>query len=120
MRRIFLGGVLGALLVYFLDPKKGSDRRSGTMGKATSILKRGSDAAQQAAQTAPVQQATQAFSGQGGSGGAGATQDTPASSSQGGSSGAGATGKGRKGGKHQPDNPDPDDNTLRDRIESEI
>jgi osmotically-inducible protein OsmY len=78
MRAILFGGITGALLVYFLDPKKGTDRRSW----AGSVLNRGRDAAQNVGGPAQTIIRQTVFRG--------------------------------------PDNPNPDDNTLKDRIESEV
>lgn len=75
MKTLFAGGLVGALLAYFLDPSHGSQRRSSTMQKVST------------ASTGPLSKATNMVPGM----------------------------KSR-----QPDNPNPDDQTLRDRVESEI
>lgn len=77
----FTGGLVGAGLMYFLDPDRGSDRRT----KLKPLTQKVAETQKRAA---PV---------------AGKAFDTV---------------KEKVG--HQPDNPDPDDTTLRDRVESEI
>jgi osmotically-inducible protein OsmY len=81
-RTLLLGGLLGALIAYYLDPAGGSKRRS----KAGTLLRSGSQTAQQGVQAV----------------------------------GSKTQGMVRETVMHAPDNPNPDDNTLRDRIESEL
>jgi osmotically-inducible protein OsmY len=85
MRAILLGSAFGALLAYFFDPKKGSERRGMVMGKAGSAANLGST----------VQHSVHNVA-------------------------TGAQSAVRGSVPHAPDNPDPDDNTLKDRIESEV
>lgn len=88
MKTLLSGTVVGALLVYFLDPAHGSQRRSSLMQKAGSSagpLTKATGTVTKA--TGPITKATSAVKGV-----------MP----------------------RQPDNPNPDDGTLRDRVESEI
>lgn len=75
MKTLLAGGLVGALLAYFLDPTHGNQRRNNAMQKV------------------------------GSSGG------NPISK---------VTGMMQGSMPHQPDNPNPDDKTLTDRVESEI
>lgn len=75
MKTLFAGGLVGALLAYFLDPTHGNQRRNNVMQKVGS------------SGGSPISKVT------------GMVQGTM---------------------PHQPDNPNPDDGTLKDRIESEI
>jgi osmotically-inducible protein OsmY len=86
VRTLLLGGVVGALAAYFLDPQKGPRRRNVAMDRASSMMQRGAETASGAAQYA----------------------------------GGHVTGVIRETAPHQPDNPNPDDITLKDRIESEL
>lgn len=75
MKTLFAGGLVGALLAYFLDPTHGNQRRNNTMQKVSS------------SGAGPISKVTGMMPGRT---------------------------------SHQPDNPNPDDNTLKDRVESEI
>lgn len=95
MKTLLTGGLVGAILVYFLDPAHGSQRRGSLMQKA------GSSTGPLSKATAPLSKATAPLS----------KAKAPLSK---------ATGMMKGRGSHQPDNPHPDDQTLRDRVESEI
>jgi osmotically-inducible protein OsmY len=73
----FLGGIVGAAAVYYLDPDKGSQRRD-SLGPVTQKMGGAGSFASRAVSTVK--------------------ETVP----------------------HTPDNPNPDDTTLRDRVESEI
>ncbi len=82
MKAILAGGLLGAILEFFIDPAAGKRRRHIFMDKVGKYTRKaGNTAASQAEYTSNK-----------------ASGLAP----------------------HQPDNPNPDDNTLTDRIESEI
>lgn len=83
----FFGLALGALLMYFVDPARGSDRRSSAMQKVGKVTQK----AQQAKSNPVRMVANKAY---------GVVQETVQ--------------------VQPPDNPNPDDKTLKDRIQSEI
>jgi hyperosmotically inducible periplasmic protein len=86
MRKLFISGVIGAALVYFLDPDTGARRRHVTRDRMGALLRRFARQSEQLVQYA-------------GGRAYGVVQETV---------------------PHQHDNPNPDDLTLRDRVESEI
>jgi hyperosmotically inducible periplasmic protein len=85
-RTLIIGGILGALSAYFLDPNTGKRRRHVTRDKAGSLLNKTGRTAHHTAEYA----------------------------------GGRVEGILRETVPHPPDNPNPDDNTLRDRVESEV
>jgi osmotically-inducible protein OsmY len=93
MKRFLFSVSTGALLAYFLDPTKGSQRRTSATEKVSGLTGRGG----------------QTPSGTGGGHG------WPAATS----SVGGSTASGGKS-SNVPDNPNPDDTTLKDRVQSEL
>jgi osmotically-inducible protein OsmY len=86
MFRFLLGGIVGALLLYFLDPQGGNRRRSLLTDKASSLTRKGTKTAGGIGQG--ITSRSQGL----------VTETVP----------------------HKHDNPNPDNNTLQDRIESEL
>jgi osmotically-inducible protein OsmY len=97
MKRFLFASLVGGLLAYYLDPKAGAQRRSSIMGMM-------------------------------GGGGSGIGQTLGSVSNTVGSAVGSApqnvasriTNVTKESVPHQPDNPNPDDLTLRDRVETEI
>lgn len=86
IRSFLTAGAVGAALMYYLDPDRGTRRRNVTRDKLMSLARQASRTTQQ--QAAFVGGQIQ-----------GVVQETV---------------------PHRPDNPDPDDTTLKDRVESEV
>lgn len=93
-RPVFFPLLLGAALAYFFDPNQGARRRNVARDKLGSLLRRGADRSADTARYAggQAQGAMQS-----------AAQSVAPSVAP-----------------HAPDNPNPDDTTLTDRVESEI
>lgn len=103
MRSFVVAAILGGGLAYFLDPKSGSQRRgkvTGRFGSSSSFP--GSSDGWSSSSTATS------------SSGSSTGSSSPTSTAAGPTGGPANTASGSH------DNVDPDDNTLRDRIESEI
>lgn len=117
MKRFLLFMTLGGAAGYFLDPKRGSQRRSSIAGKVPDSVK---STAQTAASSAGSI-ANKVPSGVKNTAQTAAFAGSKAGSavSQAGNSARQTVGR-KAGGSGQPDNPNPDDNTLRDRVESEL
>ena len=86
MRKLFVSGVIGAALAYFLDPNTGARRRNVTRDRIGATLRRFGRRSEKLVEYV-------------GGRAYGVVQETV---------------------PHQHDNPNPDDLTLRDRVESEI
>lgn len=100
MRKFLIAGMVGGIIAYFLDPNKGGKRRGQALDSLSGATKRfgnqaGEDGTLRSDPTG-IQPTSWATTG-------GAGQDT-----------------GPSQGTSRRDNPDPDDLTLRDRVESEI
>ena len=124
---LLLGGAVSAGAVYFVNSKRGSKTSSFSPSQASSFAQQTAQQVQSkassVASTAAGAIKNQASSvvgtvkGQASSAVEGAkdqTSNTP------GSTGAGAGAATQQSGANQPDNPTPDDNTLRDRVETEL
>ena len=135
---ILFGGAVGAGAVYFVNSKRGSKTSSFSPSQASSFAQQTAQQVQSKASsmasTAAGAVKNQASSVVGtvkgqASSAAGTVKDQTSSAVEGaedqtsntpGSTGAGAGAATQQSGANQPDNPTPDDNTLRDRVETEL
>ncbi len=143
---LLVGGAVGAGAVYFVNSKRGSKSSSFSPSQAGSFVKQTAQQVQSKASsvastaTGAVKKQTtegagtvqdQASSAAGtvkdqASSAAGTVKDQASSAMEGAkeqapsSTGAGTGAANQQSGNHQPDNPNPDDNTIRDRVETEL
>lgn len=119
MRKFLLAGMIGGVIAYFLDPNKGSKRRSsvaGTLGGPARNFGRGGSSGGQ--NSAPQSGAGSSSSSQ-----FAAAEQQSWAATQTGENVQPATGNQSTVSERvsaQRDNPNPDDLTLRDRVESQI
>ncbi len=135
---LLLGGAVGAGAVYLVNSKRGSKSSSFSPSQAGSFAKQTAQQVQSKAsnmastaagavkkQTTDVASTVQDQA----SSTAGTVKDQASSAVEGAkeqassapsSTGAGTGAASQQAGNHQPDNPNPDDNTIRDRVETEL
>lgn len=132
---LLVGGAVGAGAVYFVNSKRGSKSSSFSPSQAGSFVKQTAQQVQSkassVASTATGAVKKQTTEGAGtvqdqASSAAGTVKDQASSAMEGAkeqapsSTGAGTGAANQQSGNHQPDNPNPDDNTIRDRVETEL
>ena len=100
MKRLLFASAIGALLAYFLDPNRGASRRNQLKQQLGGPVGQGGKSASSAVQSV--------------------ASNIRSTTSKASSAATNASGAAQGAAPHTPDNPDPDDTTLKDRIESEI
>jgi len=132
---LLLGGAVGAGAVYFVNSKRGSKSSSFSPSQAGSFAKQTAQQVQSKASsvastaTGVVKNRTSSVAGtvkDQASSTAGTVKNQATSAAEtvkdqaSSSTGGGTEAASQQAGNHQPDNPNPDDNTIRDRVETEL